>query len=327
MKDVLAARGVDCVTYARGDFYRTPAVREFRALLEAIADPDNNAALLEVMQTRWGGGLAAADPPGSLRLVESEAATWRNTSVTLSDWTTRVAEFAHESFDVEDLLPLRRRLGILNALSRRTSTLNLLTTLIASFQPAAADEDPGAYNDHARYARCLTHLLTILVDFFEEGSATLPSMLEWLRLKIATDSVEDEPVDPELVQGERVCVALTVHKAKGLEYSRVVIPFTRERFMKRPQVGKTSASVVDYGGRPRLLWSWKWNKQEQPWTNVDPASHVAAADNRENRKEEARLLYVAMTRAEDELVILTGPQPKGDQISTWNHLIHLGVSS
>ncbi len=39
--------------------------------------------------------------------------------------------------------------------------------------------------------------MTILVDQFAGGSATLPSMLEWLRLKIATDSTEDEPVDPE----------------------------------------------------------------------------------------------------------------------------------
>lgn len=322
MKDVLDRRGIDCVTYTGGDFYRTPAVRDFRAILEAIADPNNKAALIEVMQTRWGGGLATLEPPAALRLAESEAAEWRSSAITLSSWTTRVGEFANGSFDNSDLLPLRQRLRILSSLARRTSALNLLTTLVAAFQPAAADEDAIPSHDHARYARCLTHLLTILVEFFEGGSATLPSMLEWLRLKIATDDSESEPVDPDLVQGDRVCVALTVHKAKGLEYSRVIIPFTRSKFLKRPAQGRTSASVVDHDGKPRLLW--EWNARTPSLTNANSASRAAAADRHESRKEEARLLYVAMTRAEDELVVLTGAAPTNDKIETWDHLIHLG---
>lgn len=325
VKGALELRGIDCVTYTGGDFYRTRAVRDFRAILEAIADPNNKAALLEVMQTRWGGGLASFEPPPVLRLVESEAVEWRHSAVALSDWTTRVEEFTDDRFDVSDLLPLRQRLRILNSLARRTSTLTLLTTLIAAFQPAAADEEAVPRHDHARYARCLTHLLTILVEVFEGGSATLPSMLEWLRLKIATDAVESEPVDPELVQGDRVCVALTVHKAKGLEYSRVIIPFTRGKFVKKTAQGRTSASVVDHAGRPRLLW--EWNARTPVLTNSNSTGQAAAADRQEIRREETRLLYVAMTRAEDELVVLTGPPPTHDGIATWDHLIHLGASS
>src|SRR5690606_8134722 len=135
------------VSYIGGDFFQARPVREFRALLEAIVDPSNNASLLVVMQTQWGTGLSGPEPPSALRLAESEAGEWVGASVQLADWPTRVEEFSDDRFDVSDLQPLRRRVRLLNALSRRTSGLNLLTTLVASFHPIATNSGDSANGD------------------------------------------------------------------------------------------------------------------------------------------------------------------------------------
>jgi DNA helicase-2/ATP-dependent DNA helicase PcrA len=150
-------------------------------------------------------------------------------------------------------------------------------------------------------------------------------MLEWLRLKIATDTSEDEPVDPELVQGDRVCVALTVHKAKGLQYARVLIPFTQGRFLRDVSAGHTKAAVVDQGSEVRLLWQWlptaSGSSLLRNTRGDDPA---LAVDQAETLAEEARLLYVAMTRARDELIVMRGaPARAGEPPNRWTDLIRM----
>lgn len=324
IKEALARRQIDCVTYTGGQFFRTPAVREFRALLEAITDPSNDSAVLELMQTRWGGGMASAEAAPELQLTESESLEWKSAAASLTDWPTRMREFSAGRFDLSDLAPLRRRVQLISALTRRTSPLNVITSLMAAFQPRGVALERATPSDQQTYHRCLSHLVTILVEQFEGGSATLTSMLEWLRIKIATDSAEDEPVDPELVQGDRVCVALTVHKAKGLQYRRVIIPFTRGKFLRATGRGRTSASVVDHDGRAKLLW--QWNPVSGPsMLNHDPSDPEAAVDQQETVKEETRLLYVAMTRAQDELVILTGQRSAANEIKTWTDLLKMGA--
>lgn len=323
IRDALNAVGIDCVTYAGGEFFRTPAVREFRSLLEAIADPTNDAALLELMETGWARGISSDAPPPSLRLSEPETESWESAPLSLVDWRSRLAAFRDGSFTRNDLVNLQVRIGLLAQLVRRTSTLNVITSVLAGFGPM--DAFSGSQRQRDQYSRCLSHLVTILVDEFEGGSATLPSMLEWLRLRIATDKTEDEPVDPELVQGDRVCVALTVHKAKGLQYKRVLIPFTLDRFLREPGAERTSASVVDRRGEVKLVWRWKLasGRQAPILTNRGPSDPAITTDRTESVREETRLLYVAMTRARDQLHILRG-NPSNGPTQTWTDLLEMG---
>ncbi len=146
MKSVLADRGIDCVTYTGGQFYQAPAVREFRSLLEAVSDSSNDAALLELLQTRWGGGIAADTPPGVLGLTAAELADWTAAAVSITDWPTRIREFARKSFDRRDLEPLRTRVRLIQSMTRQTCRLNVVTSLLAAFAPGGT----GAGGDARR---------------------------------------------------------------------------------------------------------------------------------------------------------------------------------
>ena len=127
------------------------------------------------------------------------------------------------------------------------------------------------------------------------------------------------------MQGDRVCVALTVHKAKGLQYDRVIIPFTSAKFIRETKSG-TSAAVVNHAGGLKVLWEWH-PRGSGVLRNHDTADPAAVVDRDESVADETRLLYVAMTRARDELCCVVRRPPRGDQIETWSDLLQQGRGS
>jgi ATP-dependent exoDNAse (exonuclease V) beta subunit len=147
--------------------------------------------------------------------------------------------------------------------------------------------------------------LTLLDAQYQDGPLSLERLLSWLRLQIATNRHDDEP-EPE--SGGRI-VALTVHKAKGMEYDRVVVPSTDRTFGPPWRVETRTAVLPPPGERVRLLWRWHLNKKrwnETDYSNVPRARHDVdwGTDDVDTAREEARLLYVAMTRAKEELVLM-----------------------
>lgn len=314
--------GGSCELLVGGSFYTTPAVRELRALLEVVASPSDNAALLEICETRWAAGILRGEPP-----VGVSADNWRVDVCSPMAWSDRLASLSgSQSFNVEDLELLRRRVISLGAMLSRTSVMAWIVECARSFVPeASALPILDDATERARYARCFDHLVTLLDAQFQDSPATLERVLTWLKLQIATNETEDEPVVTEALAGRTT--ALTVHKAKGLEFDRVLIPTTWTSFAP-PKSVPTQASVLRREAQiPRLVWDWRAGTTGGSFTNVMPEEQgLWATNDLETAREEARLLYVALTRAKDELRLYTnrdigGPVP---QPNSWADLLSLG---
>ena len=96
---------------------------------------------------------------------------------------------------------------------------------------------------------------------------------------------------------------MTIHAAKGLEFPVV--------FVSALHAGRrNSTPVLLFSAELGLGAKWR-----NPATGEDPkdATHVALSERRKHDEnaEEDRLLYVAMTRAEDRLVLSLRPRGSG----------------
>ncbi len=119
-------------------------------------------------------------------------------------------------------------------------------------------------------------------------------LLDWLQVQMAHADQNDEQQLLRLESDARRVQIITLHKSKGLEYPLVFLPFVG--------IGggapNTEANCTVYANGRREL-HWKLDKDDS-WTAASTRSA------QEQEAEDARLLYVGLTRAEHALWIAAG---------------------
>ena len=324
IRKLILEKGIPCELVVGGDFYRSPAVREMRVLLEAVCNPDDTAALLELLETRWAEQILLApsfDPHGH---TPAEHEVWIAPPGEFLAWRDRFVTLKNGNIEVSDLSNFRERVRSMGKVLDKMPLLSWIAHCITKFSPELCDLGvPGDQSERERYGKCLDHLLTLLDVQFADAPMTLPRLLDWMKLKIATDFVEDEPFEEDSLRGK--VTALTVHKAKGLEFDYVLLPYTWEKFVKTNR--KVEIAIeTQKSGRPRIAWRWRYGggaPNAPTIENVPAADPAWTVERKEQLKEEARLLYVAMTRARLELVMLVNRQSPGTASSPacWGDLV------
>jgi DNA helicase II / ATP-dependent DNA helicase PcrA len=312
----LRSRGEPSELVVGGDFFRTQAVLDLRTFLEAAIAPHDDAALLELTETRWASGVLG-NRPAPFGGTEDE---WPKAAL-LRPWQQRLAESpVPVTLARDDLDSLRRRVAWLRDASTRSSTLEWLIECAREFAPHTCPLPSDAGLDRDRYQRCLDHAITLLDDALGDSPVTLDRVLAWLKLKIDTDSSEDEPIETEQLAGRTT--ALTVHKAKGLEFDLVLVPYTWLGFGPHGGIETATAVLRRPDERPRLAWKWAPKGARTSTSNVSGGEeHLWALDSHETAKEEARLLYVALTRAKSRAVAFIGSGQGSGTPRSWSDLL------
>ena len=145
--------------------------------------------------------------------------------------------------------------------------------------------------------RRLTNYLQ-LGEHLQEASAQtlgLHGLLDWLQACMAEADANDETQLLRLESDALRVQIVTLHKSKGLEYPLVYLPFAGLGTL-RPDSGRHR---VVHDGTQRVL-QWKIDKDDPAWKAAGDAMR------REAIAEDARLLYVGLTRAEHALWIAAG---------------------
>ncbi len=145
--------------------------------------------------------------------------------------------------------------------------------------------------------RRMTNYLHLGEQLQEAAAHTLGlhGLLDWLQARIANADPDDETQLLRLESDALRVQIVTLHKSKGLEYPLVYLPFTGIG-TRRPDSGRYR--VLHEGGR-RVL-RWRIDKEDPAWK---AAGDAASGDG---QAEDARLLYVGLTRAEHALWIAAG---------------------
>jgi ATP-dependent helicase/nuclease subunit A len=154
----------------------------------------------------------------------------------------------------------------------------------------------------------IDEFMALTLAFERAHPPSLQGFLRWLE----TGAVE---IKRDLEQGGRDAVRImTVHGSKGLQAPVVFLPDT----LQMPTRGR------------RLLWLGEGDDEMVLWPpNADAADAVCReardAARLAREREYRRLLYVAMTRAEDRLIVCGWQTRKGPPAGCWYNLVRAAL--
>lgn len=145
--------------------------------------------------------------------------------------------------------------------------------------------------------RRLTNYLQ-LAELLQDAQARalgLHGLVDWLANAIADANANDESQLLRLESDARRVQVVTLHKSKGLEYPLVFMPFAA---IGSPTRSPGQRAVVN-GEAGRAL-HWKLLRSQSGWDEAEDVWRLA------QRAEDARLLYVGLTRARHALWLASG---------------------
>ncbi|MCA3278158.1 MAG: double-strand break repair helicase AddA, partial [Roseomonas sp.] len=155
----------------------------------------------------------------------------------------------------------------------------------------------------------LDELLNAALEHEKLNPPSLQGFVHWLRQGGAEIKREAEAAG-------NVVRIMTVHGAKGLQAPIVILPDTTRKAQDR-----TTLRWFEDGGAPLPVWAPQIKGFEAP-----ALAAQRQADQARDAEEEHRLLYVALTRAEDRLIICGWNGTQKLPAGCWYDLIEQGFA-
>lgn len=160
----------------------------------------------------------------------------------------------------------------------------------------------------------MEEMLNLALQFEQQGGGTLQAFLRWF------ESGETEIKREMLPNSDEVRV-MTVHGAKGLQAPVVILADVTSDPTKKPD--QSNALAIDGGELPLL----NIRKQER----FGRLEEAAEKQEKREAEEHLRLLYVAMTRAQEHLIMAGAlsdrDKDKGPPESSWYHWLEKGMTA
>ena len=269
-RQALEARGIRCTTGGGTDLLKTPEIQTLRSILQTISNPRQDIPLIAAMASPVFG--FSADELAAFRGGNTKCAVY---DALLEDQSEKTLRF------LADLAVLRReaRMHSIAHLIQKIFTLTRMDSIYAAME----DGEIRRANLQAFYQ---------LAAGFENGShRDLEQFLEYLMLQ----EEKGLKVDGESTSG--AVTVMSIHKSKGLEFPVVFLSglsktFNREDLRAQVLCHKElglGLSVADNAKRVR-------------YASLSKRAIMARIAS-ESLSEEMRVLYVAMTRPQDRLIM------------------------
>ena len=327
MADALVARGVPVEVVGLSGLLSVPEVADVVAMLRLVADPTAGSAAIRVLTgPRWR--LGAADVTALWRrAVELDAAAGapadRSSTAHVVASASSDADRACLADAICDpgradryspagharIVALCRELTALRAqlhhpLTELIAEIRWMLGVDAEVRAAQSASAGWAGTEH------LDAFCDVVADFAARPSATVAGLIGFLDVAM---EVENGLAPAEVTVAKDRVQILTVHAAKGLEWQVVAVPHLSARVF--PSTGTARTWLTDAGDLPPLLRGDRASVSEHGVPVLDTSdvydrkalsdkitAHRRTLDQR-RIDEERRLLYVALTRAEDTLVL------------------------
>lgn len=315
-----ADNGIRCYGKTDGDFFRCAPVLDLAAVFAALLRPYDTRALWNAFMTPYAAHRPDPETVAGFEGDEARILAYLRELLELNGWATLVRDVKYDVFFpfVERLVERFDPAARVERLVRRKPG-----------STASALEVKAEAKYEAEFYRLnLNKVLELLSKRFSADGATLSDACRFLELSIRTNRSEDTlyPEFDDRAVGVRV-EAMTVHKAKGLEFDTVFLPYTSKDFYWLPE--SPEVLVAEKDGTVRVGWAtsyWKTPSDPKP-ASLDGLLHnsvyeeIVSAECKAIARDEARLLYVALTRARRRLTVLLENRPEVQM--SWTKLMEL----
>jgi ATP-dependent exoDNAse (exonuclease V) beta subunit len=291
-----------------GGFFLSKAVRQFHSLVLALLFPNDGKYIANLLDGPFGQVQTHMLP----KLLEA------------GRYTTKTVELLKEATSFpfkkyQNQLSFQPVLAVLRTVIQDRKPYNwVFSRKLDELRETYGEEYPEerlikeAQDETRTYELTVGKLFEMLHQRFSEDFLSLNQIADWLHIQIATNRDEEE-VDFEPSSGglDHVHI-LTAHRAKGLEYHTVILPFT-----ERPFTSSFSKIIFD---DKKELAGWAIQKPGYEIRHNQYFTQLSSHDEQESIREETRLLYVAMTRAKHNLILIRNL--KNDAFYwTWSKLL------
>ena len=294
-----------------GSFYASEAVRDFYIMVSSFLFSDEPKYIFNYLLTPYAG----ETDPMDLNDMEHLHGDHEN----LVSYLDRFLDQTNwKKYHKE--LRLRPVLAVLKEILDDDTLIDHYIRNSKARMKARGWEDnrcnAAAFSAAMQYQANLEKLMEILERNLGGDKVSIYDVYKFLKLKIATDRSETEA---EVITDEeqsksmyQTILCMTVHKAKGLEFDTVIIPYTNRKYA----IGDRTEIIIDPVGR-HVGWNYTGDTQYPAMRN-DLYGELKNAEAESVRCEEARILYVAMTRAIRNLICIV---PDANSENTWASLI------
>ena len=268
--DALESRGIPCASGTGDDLLMAEEIMVLRSLLQVISNPRQDIPLLAVLASPVFG--FTAEDLAKLRCSRRKCGVYE----------------ALQTFEDEKA---QNFLAVLKQLRRAAAMGTLAELFERIFNLTRLDTVYCAMEDGPMRREKLQSFYQLAVDFANRGSDDLDRFLNHL------EGLEERGVPTSSEEASGSVTIMSIHKSKGLEFPVVFLCGLSRRFNQE----SLRAQVLchkDMG----LGLSCVDQKKRVRYPTISKSA-IAAKMARESLSEEMRVLYVAMTRPKDRLIM------------------------
>lgn len=303
---------IPCYIKTEGGLFASKAVRDFMAMISAYVFTGTAVYKYNYLMSPYGPGVCNIESLASYDGDGHEQNQYLDELLNYASWQSNKRAFR-----------LRPALSVLRDIIEAAEPVQKFMTIRkAELLSIGVDWDDNELNEQVfieakQYERNTEKLMQNIRDHFSGDTASLYQVYRYLLLNIQTNRDIDEPEILEHV-GCNCVYGMTVHKAKGLEFDTVVIPFTDRKYRRDIE---TEIIIDDH--TKRAGWCYAEYQNYQTLSNRKSNSYYnefVETEFKATDEEEARLLYVAMTRSIRKLICLKADLKEGTH-HTWSGLL------
>lgn len=288
---VLIDLGIPTFAEGSGSLLESVEVRDVLALLRAVDNPRQDYPLCAVLRSGILDEPISPEALAAIRLVDTNAPLHE---LILARRFGNAPEADARAIDAV----LTRLADLRHDVKSKPLADVLWSVLETEGHLAYAGGMPGGEQRVANLHK-LHQIARQFGDFRRQGLHRFLSYLDDLAARDA-----DLTAAPAMSAGEDVVRIMSVHKAKGLEFPIVLLPDLAADFnlrsAQRRMIYERNAKIGLKVVEPDFLVNYPSVKHAAAQAEIDRAS----------REEEKRLLYVALTRAKERLVLTASPKSK-----------------